>query len=50
MKILIDMPNDWKEQLSVMNDARIGKVLYEIIEKSPVLEQAEDFSKKKLSK
>lgn len=41
-KILVEMPVDWEEQISMMNDAWIGKTLYEILGRSPVVEPCDD--------
>jgi len=41
-KILVEMPADWEEQLSTMNDASIGTTLYEILGRSPLVEFSED--------
>ena len=41
-KILVEMPVDWEEQLSTVNYAWIGKKLYEILRRSPVVEPCED--------
>lgn len=41
-KILVEIPVDWEEQLSTMSDAWIGKTLYEILGRSPVVEPYED--------